>query len=254
MKKLAFLVICLFGINSQAQAQSFLDILFKKPEKKQAPLAKLYKDGESNVLQMQQERTVEVIGVVTDAIIKDVAQNLETLSRRDRTKPIYIFINSPGGSVGAGTVVLDAMAVAKRRGVRLICASGVMAASMGYIILAACDERYTLRNTKLLFHPMSLSVRGARVSELNTLLKTFSKEERSLSKATREAMGMGKKEYYKNYIAETMWPAYLLHERVPKFFNIVDDITGTENLFVYQKQGMSIFGEINLPALKKINQ
>lgn len=263
MKKFIISMALMLGMSSQANAQGLFDLLFGSPKDKTPPMAKIYKDGAANVLQMDRKRTLEVIGVVGGSAISQVAEKIEKLSRTDQKKPIYLFINSPGGSVGAGTAVLDAMAVAKRRGVRLICASGVMAASMGYIILAACDERYTLRSTKLLFHPMSISVRGARVKELRPYLNAISQEERRLSAATRRAMGMGGKEYYRHYFAETMWPAAVLHKRVPEFFTIVEDITGTDNLFVYKKPGFSLFGGkkksnsnpyINLPAIERLNQ
>lgn len=180
------------------------------------------------------KRFVEVIDVVDGAMLRDVARRIDKLSLISDA-PIDMLINSPGGAVLAGTSILDAMDVAKSRGVHFRCISGVLAASMAFIILANCDERYVLAGTKLLFHPMSTGGQG-RVQEIATSLEPFIALEKDLMDLQRKALGMSESEFGKHYWAETMWSGSILNKVTDgKFLKIVDSADGVENLFVYER-------------------
>jgi ATP-dependent Clp protease, protease subunit len=187
-------------------------------------------------LDVNKKRLVELIGVVGKNAVDEVAVSIYGMTRKDRTKPIWMLINSPGGSVYSGTVVLDAMALAQESGITIKCLSGVLAASMGFVILSKCDERYTLPTTRLLFHPMSVSTRGAQVTHLHTNLGTTIDEENYLKELQRSALNFSEEHFERHYQAETFWDARQLRALSPQFITIVRNVWGVKNLFEYRRE------------------
>lgn len=186
------------------------------------------------------KRYIEIIDVVDGSMLKDVAAKIESLSRAS-SAPIDMLINSPGGMVMMGTSILDAMTVAQSRGVKFRCISGTLAASMAFITLAACDERYALPGTKLLFHPMSTGGKG-RVRELLPALAEALEEEESLIKLMKDALQMNDHDFMINYLAETMWTATVLNAATHgKFIKIVDHVKGIDKLFVIERDRPFLF-------------
>jgi len=66
--------------------------------------------------------------------------------------PIEVYIDSPGGSVYAGMVFIEAMEKVKEQGVVIKCYVPQFAASMAFTIFTQCSERYALPYAQLLFH------------------------------------------------------------------------------------------------------
>ena len=79
-----------------------------------------------------------------------VAQMLY-LDSEDNSKPIYLYINSPGGSVTAGLAIYDTMQYVKSE-VVTICVG--LAASMGAFLLAAGSKgkRLALPHSRIMIH------------------------------------------------------------------------------------------------------
>ncbi len=84
---------------------------------------------------------------------------VELLSAKDGAL-IDVLIDSPGGEVSAGTVLLEQIRVAHRRVVKLRCVVDGRAASMAAIIFEQCDERLMHPGSYLLFHGAATQVRG----------------------------------------------------------------------------------------------
>jgi ATP-dependent protease ClpP protease subunit len=186
------------------------------------------------------KRLVEVIDVVDGSMIKDVAQKIDALSQAS-SKPIDMFINSPGGAVLVGTTIIDSMLVARSRGVKFRCISSVLAASMAFIILAHCDERYVLPNTKLLFHPVSTSSSG-RIQELLISLDQIKDTEMAIMKFINDKMKLPWKKFHMHYFAETMWSGASLDKHTDhKFLKVVTSVKGIPNLFQIQKEKPAFF-------------
>jgi len=81
------------------------------------------------------------------------------LESEDPDKDIYLYINSPGGSVTAGLAIYDTMQYIKPD-VATICIG--MAASMGAVLLAGGAEgkRYALPNSRIMIHQPWGGVQG----------------------------------------------------------------------------------------------
>ena len=100
-----------------------------------------------------------VAGEVSDQMASTVIAQLLYLESVDPDKDIYMYINSPGGSVTAGWAIYDTMQYIKCD-VSTICVG--MAASMGAFLLAggAKGKRQALPNAEIMIHQPSGGTRG----------------------------------------------------------------------------------------------
>ncbi len=97
------------------------------------------------------ERVVFLVGPVNDITANLIVAQLLFLESENPEKDIYLYINSPGGSVTAGMAIYDTMQFIKPD-VLTLCIG--QAASMGAFLLAAGtkDKRYCLPNSRVMIH------------------------------------------------------------------------------------------------------
>jgi ATP-dependent Clp protease, protease subunit len=97
------------------------------------------------------ERIVFLNGQVTDDSAINITAKLLLLDAEDPERDIYLYINSPGGSVYAGMAIYDTMQFV-RPDVSTICMG--MAASMGQFLLCAGTKgkRFSLPHGRILMH------------------------------------------------------------------------------------------------------
>ena len=97
------------------------------------------------------ERIVFLAGEVNDQMASTVIAQLLYLESVDPDKDIYMYINSPGGSVTAGMAIYDTMQYIKCD-VSTICVG--MAASMGAFLLSGGTKgkRCALPNAEVMIH------------------------------------------------------------------------------------------------------
>ena len=97
------------------------------------------------------ERIIFVAGEVNDQMASTVIAQLLYLESVDPDKDIYMYINSPGGSVTAGMAIYDTMQYIKCD-VSTICVG--MAASMGAFLLSGGTrgKRCALPNAEVMIH------------------------------------------------------------------------------------------------------
>ena len=100
---------------------------------------------------MLQERIIFLQGEVNDDMAAVVTAELLFLESQDPDKDIYIYINSPGGSVTAGMAIYDTMQHIKPD-VATVCMG--MAASMGAFLLAGGTKgkRMALPHAEVMIH------------------------------------------------------------------------------------------------------
>ena len=96
---------------------------------------------------------------VDDEIANILCAQMLFLEGQDREKDIWLYINSPGGSVTAGMAIYDTMQFI-RPDVSTLCVG--QAASMGAFLLAAgkAGKRYALPNSRMMLHQPSGGSRG----------------------------------------------------------------------------------------------
>lgn len=100
---------------------------------------------------LSQERIIFLGQEVTDSLANQIVAAMLYLDSEDPSKPIYLYINSPGGSVTAGMAIYDTMQYIKSE-VVTICVG--LAASMGAFLLAAGTKgkRVALPHARIMIH------------------------------------------------------------------------------------------------------
>lgn len=136
------------------------------------------------------ERIIFVTGQVEDYMANLIVAQLLFLESEDPKKDIYLYVNSPGGSVTAGLSIIDTMHHIKPD-VATVCVG--MAASMGSLILSqgAKGKRFTLPNSEIMIHQPSGGAYG-QASDIDItakhILKTRDRLNKMLAKATGQKL------------------------------------------------------------------
>ena len=97
------------------------------------------------------ERIVFLSDEINDVVASLVTAQLLFLEAEDPDKDIYLYVNSPGGSVTSGLAIYDTMQYI-RPPVSTLCLG--QAASMGAILMAAGapGKRYALPHSRIMIH------------------------------------------------------------------------------------------------------
>jgi ATP-dependent Clp protease protease subunit len=97
------------------------------------------------------ERILFLGSEVNDGMANALVAQMLYLDSDDNSKPIYLYLNSPGGSVTAGLAIYDTMQYVKSE-VVTICVG--LAASMGAFLLAAGSKgkRLALPHSRIMIH------------------------------------------------------------------------------------------------------
>jgi len=97
------------------------------------------------------ERVVFLVGPVNEVSANLIVAQLLFLESENPEKDIFLYINSPGGSVSAGLAIYDTMQFIKPD-VSTLCMG--QAASMGALLLTAGakGKRYCLPNSRVMIH------------------------------------------------------------------------------------------------------
>ncbi len=136
------------------------------------------------------ERIIFVTGQVEDYMANLIVAQLLFLESEDPKKDIFLYVNSPGGSVTAGLSIIDTMHHIKPD-VATVCVG--MAASMGSLILSqgAKGKRFSLPNSEIMIHQPSGGAYGM-ASDIDItarhILKTRDRLNKMLAKATGQKL------------------------------------------------------------------
>lgn len=105
------------------------------------------------------ERIIFLVGPVEDYMANLVVAQMLFLESENPDKDVFLYINSPGGSVSAGLAIYDTMNFIKPD-VSTLCTG--MAASMGSFLLmaGAKGKRIALPNASIMMHQPSGGARG----------------------------------------------------------------------------------------------
>lgn len=105
------------------------------------------------------ERIIFLGSAVEDTIANAICAQLLLLSAEDPEREIYLYINSPGGSVSAGMAIYDTMQYVPNDVATV--AMG-LAASMGQFLLCAgaAGKRYALPHARIMMHQPSGGLGG----------------------------------------------------------------------------------------------
>ncbi len=117
-------------------------------------------DPRSDVFnRLLKDRIVLLGAPVDDDIANQLCAQLLYLEGEDQSKDIWLYINSPGGSVTSGMAIYDTMQFVSCD-VATVCIG--LAASMGQFLLTAgaAGKRYSLPNARIMMHQPLAGLRG----------------------------------------------------------------------------------------------
>jgi len=117
-------------------------------------------DPRSDIFTRLLKNRVVMLGTdVNDEIANQICAQLLYLEGEDANADIWLYINSPGGSVTAGMAIYDTMQFVSCN-VATVCMG--LAASMGQFLLTAGAEgkRYSLPNSRIMMHQPLAGLRG----------------------------------------------------------------------------------------------
>ncbi len=163
------------------------------------------------------ERIIFVTGEIEDHMGNLVVAQLLFLQAEDSKKDIFLYINSPGGSVSAGLAIVDTMNHIKPD-VHTVCTG--IAASMGSIILSqgAKGKRSILQNAEVMIHQPWGGTQG-QASDIEItakhILQTRDRLNKMLAKASGKTLAQVEKDTDRDF--------FMTSEEVKKY-GLVDEI------------------------------
>src|SRR5438132_9728776 len=163
------------------------------------------------------ERIVFLVGPVNDQTANLVVAQLLFLESENPDKDVFLYINSPGGSVSAGMAIYDTMNFIKPQVSTLCCG---MAASMGAFLLAAGakGKRVALPNSKIMIHQVLGGAQGQATDieiHAKEILKTKDVMNRILAEKTGQPLEKVERDTERDYF---------LNAEEAKTYGLVDQV------------------------------
>ena len=164
------------------------------------------------------ERIVFLGTAIDDHVASLTVAQLIFLEAEDPEKDIFLYINSPGGSVTAGLAIYDTMKYIKPA-VSTICVG--MAASMGAVLLAggAKGKRNSLPNAKILIHQPWVGGLQGQTSDIEIHAKEMIKTRDTLYNILADHSGKTIQQITKDCDRD-----YFLTAEEAKTYNLIDNI------------------------------
>lgn len=134
------------------------------------------------------DRIIFIGGPINDMVANLVIAQMLFLEAEDPDKDIFLYINSPGGSITSGMAIYDTMQHVKPD-VQTICVG--MAASMGAFLLAAGakGKRSALPNSEIMIHQPLMSGLGGQATEIEIHAKHLVRTRERLNSILAERTG-----------------------------------------------------------------
>ena len=163
------------------------------------------------------ERIVFLVGPVNDATANVVCAQLLFLESENPDKEIFLYINSPGGSVSAGLSIYDTMQFVKPD-VSTLCMG--MAASMGSFLLmaGAKGKRFALPNARVMIHQPSGGAQG-QASDIEIQAREIIKTREQLNRIYAERTGQSVEK-----IAADMERDFWMSPAEAKDYGLIDQV------------------------------
>ena len=171
------------------------------------------------------DRIIMLTGPVEDNMANSVIAQLLFLDAQDNTKDIYLYVNTPGGSVSAGLAIVDTMNFIKSDVQTIV--MGV-AASMGTIIASsgAKGKRFMLPNAEYLIHqPMGGAGSGTQQTDMAIVAEHLLRTRNTLEKILAESSGKSVEQIHKDAERD-----YWMSAQETLEYGFIDEIMENSNL------------------------
>lgn len=105
-------------------------------------------------------RSIIISEDISDELAQKIYAQLLVLNQRSKTEPIYVYINSPGGSADSGFGIYDMLKFIDAPIITIV--AGLCASAAVTIFLGAdAGKNYSLPNSRFLLHQPSTGVQGS---------------------------------------------------------------------------------------------
>ena len=145
--------------------------------------------GQDNYIynRLLKERIIWLGSEVRDDNANAICSQLLLLSAENPEKDIYLYINSPGGSVTAGMAIFDTMQLAP---CDISTYAMGMAASMGQFLLAAGTKgkRHALPHARIMMHQPSAGI-GGTAADIAIQAEQFAQTKKEMNRLNAEFSG-----------------------------------------------------------------
>lgn len=144
------------------------------------------------------DRIIMLTGPVEDNMANSVIAQLLFLDAQDNTKDIYLYVNTPGGSVSAGLAIVDTINFIKADVQTIVMG---MAASMGTVIASSGTKgkRFMLPNAEYMIHqPMGGTGGGTQQTDMAIAAEHLLKTRHRLEKILAQNAGKTIKQIHKD--------------------------------------------------------
>lgn len=171
--------------------------------------------------------TAEIVLTDGNHIVLDSAITMESVAKAQMDlfkaasltpvdKPLYIFLDSPGGSLTAGRLFIDTVKGIPNK----VHTITFFSASMAYIISQYLDTRYILESGTLMSHRVKLTGLSGQVpGELVSKLNLVKQEIAEISNFISRRIGVHYR-FYNKWIRDELW----LSGKSAVFFNHMDEL------------------------------
>ncbi len=168
------------------------------------------------------ERIVFLGGPIDDYTANLVIAQLLFLEAEDPKKDVYLYINSPGGSVSAGMAILDTMNYVKPD-IATVCVG--IAASAAAVILSAGKKgkRFTLPNSEVMIHQVMGGAEG-QATDIAIAAKHILRTKENLNKILAKNTGRTADQVEKDAERD-----YWMTADEAKKYGIIDEIYKARN-------------------------
>jgi ATP-dependent Clp protease protease subunit len=163
------------------------------------------------------ERIVFLVGPVNDQTANLVVAQMLFLESENPDKDVFLYINSPGGSVSAGMSIFDTMQFIKPD-VSTMCMG--LAASMGSFLLmaGAKGKRLSLPNSRIMIHQPSGGAQG-QATDIEIHAREILKTREQLNKIYAERTGQTLEK-----IQADMERDFFLDPQEAKAYGLIDQV------------------------------
>jgi ATP-dependent Clp protease protease subunit len=155
---------------------------------------------------------------IDDSVANVVTAQLLFLEAEDPEKDVYLYINSPGGSITAGMAVYDTMEFI-RPDVSTICIG--QAASMAALLLAsgAPKKRFSLPNARVLIHQPSMDGLSGQATDIDIQAREILRMREATNNLLAKHTGQDLKKIEKDVERD-----FIMNAEQTKEYGIVDEI------------------------------
>jgi ATP-dependent Clp protease protease subunit len=170
---------------------------------------------------------------IDDNVANVVTAQLLFLEAEDPAKDVYLYINSPGGSITAGMAIYDTIQFV-RPDVSTICIG--QAASMAAVLLAAGapGKRFTLPNTRVLIHQPSMGGLSGQATDIDIQAKEILRMREELNRIMAKHSGQLLERVEKDSDRD-----FFMSPEEAKDYGLVDEVITSRELAKRQAEGHS---------------